>query len=151
MNLKFLNQLLKSTPTLPLCPCQKDSMETIYKDIKRQDIDFKRIQDLIRSSPPDLKIISDDRKVIHSHKLLFGLVNSNLAKILLEDDFIGEHVTMFLPVSAATVVSFMEEGGHGEMERIFSNTVASYEDDLHPYSVLKPSNSISITTIDKVK
>ena len=149
MNVNFVKQLLKSTLTLPLCPCQMDSMETIYKDIKRPDINFKRIQDLIRSSPPDLKIISDDRKVILSHKLLFGLVNSSLAKILLEDDFIGEHVTMFLPVSSATVVSLMEEGGHGEMERIFSNTLASYEDDLHPYSVLKPSNSISITKIEK--
>lgn len=149
MNVNFGNQLLKSTLTLPLCPCQKDSMETIYEDMKHPDINFKRIQNLIKSSPPDLKIISEDGKVIHSHKLLFGLVNSYLAKILLEDDFIGEHVTVFLPLSSETIVSVMGKGEHGEMDRIFADAIASHEDDLHPYNNLKPSNSISITKIEK--
>ena len=150
MNLHFVNQLVKSALNLPLCPCQKDSMETIHQDIKNPEINYKRIQDLIRTSQPDLKVICEDGKVIHSHKLLFGLVNSNLAKILLEDDFIGEHVTVFLPASSAALVKVIEEGGDfSELERIFSNSIAINEDNPQRYEILKPTNSISITKVEK--
>ena len=150
VNLHFVNELVTSSLALPLCPCQKDSMETIYKDIHSPEINLKKIQDLIRSAPPDLKIISEESKVIHSHKLLFGLVNSNLAKILLEDDFIGEHVTVFVPVSSAVLVKIIEEGGNwSEIQNIFSNAIATNEEDHHQYRNLKPSKSISITKIEK--
>ena len=150
MNLQFVNQFVTSSLAVPLCPCQKDSMETIYKDIHSPEINLKKIQDLIRSAPPDLKIISEEGKVIHSHKLLFGLANSNLAKILLEDDFIGEHVTVFIPVSSAVLVKIIEEGGNlSQIQRIFFNSISTNEEDYHEYRNLKPSISISITKIEK--
>ena len=146
MNVQFVNQFVKSALSLPHCPCQKDLMETLSGDIQSPETNLKRIQDLIRSSPTDLKIISEDGKVIHSHKLLFGLIISNLAKILLEDDFIGEHVTVFIPLRSAVLVKVIEEGGNWiEIQSILSTC----EDDHHRYQNLKPTNSISITKLEK--
>ena len=146
MNVQFVNQFVKSTLSLPLCPCQKELMETLSEDIQSPEINLKRIQDLIRSSPTDLKIISEDGKVIHSHKLLFGLINSNLARILLDDDFIGEHVTVFIPVSSAVLVKVLEEGGNWiEIQSILSNA----DDDHLRYQNLEHTNSISITKLEK--
>ena len=152
MNLHFVSQFVKSTLALPLCPCQKDSMETIHEDIHihNPEINLKRIQDLIKLSPPDLKIISEDGKVIHSHKLLFGLVNSSLAKILLEEEFIGEHVTVFLPVNLETLLKVTDERGQlNEIKRIISKSIATTEDDHFQYQNLKPSDSISICEVEK--
>ena len=146
MNVQFVNQFVKSALSLPHCPCQKDLMETLSGDIQSPETNLKRIQDLIRSSPTDLKIISEDGKVIHSHKLLFGLIISNLAKILLEDDFIGEHVTVFIPLRSAVLVKVIEEGGNWiEIQSILSTC----EDDHHQYQNPKPTNSISITKLKK--
>ena len=151
MNLHFLNHFVKSTRALPLCACQKESMETLHEEIRNPEINFKRVQDLIKSSQPDLKIISEDKKEIHSHKLLFGLLNSNLAKILLEDDFIGEHVTVFLPVNSVSLVRALRDGGDmSEIKRIFSSAFAPNQTCQYQNTILRTPNSITISKVEKV-
>ena len=58
------------------------------------------MKNLLKPLPPDLKIICEDRKEYSSYKLLFGLLNTTLANLFLEEDFTNDTVTLFLPVDS---------------------------------------------------
>ena len=68
--------------------------------MNQSQITFKSIQNMLKAIPPDLKIICEDKKEFSSHKLLFGLLNTTLASIFLDDEFINDTVTLFLPVDS---------------------------------------------------
>ena len=82
------------------CGCLQKTMMDLQKEIIQSQITFKSIQNLLKPIPPDLKIICEDMQEYSSHKILFGLLNPTLATLFLEEDFINENVTLFLPVDS---------------------------------------------------
>ena len=61
---------------------------------------FHSMKNLLKPLPQDLKIICEDMKEYSSYKLLFGLLNTTLANLFLEEDFTNDTVTLFLPVDS---------------------------------------------------
>ena len=61
---------------------------------------IKSLQRLLVSNSPDLKIVCNNNQVIHSHKILFGLLHVSLAEILMQDEFTDQTVTILLPIDS---------------------------------------------------
>ena len=61
---------------------------------------IKTLQRLLVSNSPDLKIVCNNNQVIHSNKILFGLLHVSLAEILMQDEFTGQTVTILLPIDS---------------------------------------------------
>ena len=99
MDWKFVNQFLE-TNSRSLCGCLQKTMKFFLEEMNQSQITFKSIQSMLKAIPPDLKIICEDKKEYSSHKLLFGLLNTTLASIFLDDEFINDTVTLFLPVDS---------------------------------------------------
>ena len=99
MDWKFVNQFLE-TNRRSLCGCLQKTMKILLEEMNQSQITFKSIQNMLKAIPPDLKIICEDKKEFSSHKLLFGLLNTTLASIFLDDEFINDTVTLFLPVDS---------------------------------------------------
>ena len=107
----FLNKYLQSTTSL-LCDCQREHMNTLEVYSKQKMITFEDINRLLKSIPSDLIIVTEDKEAIHTHKLLVGLVSEILANILLEEDFFGEIVTLFIPESSNTIKAALANPGN---------------------------------------
>ena len=92
-------------------------------------VTYKSVQNLIKSIPRDLEIICEDKKVFSSHKLLFGLLNTTLANIFLEEDFANENITLFLPTNSQLLDSIINDefGLRRKLEEIFSTSSLSAE------------------------
>ena len=99
MDRSFLSQFL-NTYSQTLCGCLQQTMKILEEEINQSHITFKSIQNMLKPIPPDLKIICEDKKEYSTHKLLFGLLNTTLANIFLEEEFINDSVTLFLPLDS---------------------------------------------------
>ena len=84
-------------------------------------VSYKSVQNLLKSIPCDLQIICEDKKVFSSHKLLFGLLNTTLANLFLEEDFANENITLFLPIKSELLYSIINDefGLKRKIEEIF--------------------------------
>ena len=61
---------------------------------------IKTLQRLMVSNSTDLKVVCNDNKIIHSHKIIFGLIHVSLAEIFIQDEFTDQKVTIFLPIDS---------------------------------------------------
>ena len=84
-------------------------MDTLKYEIVQNQVTFKSIQAMLKSIPPDLRIICEDKIEFSSHKILFGLVNTTLASIFLEDEFINEIVTLFMPTESEHLEAMLND------------------------------------------
>ena len=122
-------------------------------------INIGNIKSLLESVPPDLKIISEDKKTINTHKLLVGLMNSFLANIFLEEAFFGEKLTLFIPHESKIVEDAFSssdiERTVSAMNELFCTTqgITTYSDI--PKSAQKENESLEddfdINYIDEYK
>ena len=87
-------------------------------------ITFHSMKNLLKPLPPDLKIICEDRKEYSSHKLLFGLLNTTLANLFLEEDFTNDKVTLFLPVDSALFENEMFDDFSSELKNKLDEVVS---------------------------
>ena len=85
-------------------------------------ITFQSMKNLLKPIPSDLKIICEDGKEYSSHKLLFGLLNTTLANLFLEEDFTNDKVTLFLPINSVLF--------ENEMFDEFSNVLKNKLDEV---------------------
>ena len=82
-------------------------------------VSYKSVQNFLKPIPCDLQIICEDKKVFSSHKLLFGLLNTTLENIFLEEDFANENITLFLPIKSELLDSTInDEFGFGLKRKI---------------------------------
>ena len=123
MNRSFVCQFL-STYSQTLCGCHQQTMTILQKEINQSQITFKSIQNMLKTIPPDLKIISEDKKEYSSHKLLFGLFSPTLANIFLDDEFISEKVTLFMPINSELLKIMTNEEVllRNKLEDVFSTS-----------------------------
>ena len=91
------------------CSCHEKSMETLKCEMIQNQVTFKSIQTMLKSIPPDLRIICEDKSEFFSHKILFGLMNTTLASIFLEDEFINEIVTLFMPTESEHLETMLND------------------------------------------
>ena len=103
MDSNFVTKYLQFTVTEPLCQCRSKLVGALTEYSKSKMINIENIKSLLESSPPDLKIISADKKTIKTHKLLVGLMNSFIANIFLEEELFGETVTLLIPHDSITL------------------------------------------------
>ena len=52
------------------------------------------------SNSTDLKVVCNNKEIIHSHKIIFGLIHVSLAEIFIQDEFTDQKVTIFLPIDS---------------------------------------------------
>ena len=105
-------------------------MDTLKEYSQREMINLENIKKLLKSVPPDLIIISEDKETLHTHKLFVGLVSDTLANIFLEPDFIGEIVSLHVPRDSKTLIrAFSSPGNEGTelINAVFSETPGSAE------------------------
>ena len=91
------------------CACLEKSMDNLKCEIIQSQVTFRSIQIMLKSIPPDLRIICEDKMEFSSHKLLFGLMNTTLASIFLEDEFINEIVTLFMPTESEHLETMLND------------------------------------------
>ena len=95
-------------------------------------VSYKSVQNLLKSIPCDLQIICEDKKVFSSHKLLFGLLNTTLENIFLEEDFANENITLFLPIKSELLDSTINDefGLKRKIEETSRMTIVSSSKEL---------------------
>ena len=103
-------------------------------------INLESIKKLLKSVPPDLIIISEDKETLHTHKLFVGLLSDTLANIFLEPDFIGETVSLHVPRDSKTLIrAFSSPGKEGTtlINAVFSETLGSAEFETSKFDSFK--------------
>ena len=102
-------KLFLSTISPKQCGCLEKSLDTLKCEMiqSQSQVTFESIQTMLKSIPPDLRIICEDKIEFSSHKVLFGLMNTTLASIFLEDEFINEIVTLFIPTESRNLEAML--------------------------------------------
>ena len=137
MRIKTLSKYIENV--IPACPCQQNGLrelKDIQLKIKENPVNSElnnNLFNLLKSSIPNLKIISSDGKIILSHKLLLGLTSECMAKIFTHEDFVNEPFTILkIPDSSGEQIEnvlngltqdFLEEDLLNEL--FFSNEIES--------------------------
>ena len=70
---------------------------------------IKKLQRLLITIPSDLKIVCSNNQIVHSHKILFGLLHASLEEIFIKEEFTNQTATIFLPIYSEhlkTVLTF---------------------------------------------
>ena len=107
------------------CACLQKSMDTLKSAMMQGQVTFKSMQAMLKSVPPDLRIISEDKIEFSSHKLLFGPMNTTLASIFLEDEFINEIVTLSMPIESKHLEAMLNDEFvlKSKLKEIFSTSI----------------------------
>ena len=141
----FLKQYFK-TIRPKQCACLEKSMDTLKCEMIHSQVTFKSIQTMLKSIPPDLRIICEDKIEFSSHKLLFGLMNTTLASIFLEDEFINGIVTLFIPTESEHLEAMLNDEFviKSKLKEIFSTSIHCPEDSRDVIKYLNESSSIEL-------
>ena len=141
----FLKQFLR-TIRPKQCACLEKSMDDLKCEIIQSQVTFKSIQILLKSIPPDLRIICEDKMEFSSHKLLFGLMNTTLASIFLEDEFINEMVTLVMPTVGEHLEAMLNDEFmlKSKLEEIFSTSLHCPTGSRDVIKYLNESRSIEL-------
>ena len=120
------------------------------ESLNHQNTQSQSIQNLLKSIPPDLKIICEDKKEFSSHKILFGLVNPILANIFLDDEFVTEKVTLFMPISSELLETMINEEYllKSKLEDLFSTSPQAEDRDNVKY--LHESESMELVNVEGI-
>ena len=145
MNRSFVSQFL-NTNSQTLCGCLQQTMTILQERTNQSQITFKSIQNMLKPVPPDLKIICEDKKEYSSHKLLFGLSSPILASIFLDDEFISEKVTLFMPISSELLENMINEEFllKNKLQDLFSTSLHRPAEDRDVIKYLHESRSIEL-------
>ena len=103
-------------------------------------VTFESVQYLLKTIPPDLKIICEDNIELSSHKLLLGLLNSTLASIFLEEAFTNENVTIFMPIKSDLLKCLINDG-YGLKSKL-AELVSTLHDEYQSIEFIKAEESI---------
>ena len=128
------------------CACLEKSMDKLKSAMMQGQVTFKSMQTTLKSVPPDLRIVCEDKIEFSSHKLLFGLMNATLASIFLEDEFINEIVTLFVPIESKHLEAMLNDEFvlKSKLKEIFSTSIHCPAGSRDGIKYLKESRSMEL-------